>query len=137
MSIKLKQKDIAAYRADQIRFQQGICPLCLTELLPEEACLDHDHDTGYVRFALHRSCNSAEGRIVSWAKRSRASDPYFFLKNLYDLHRKDYSNNPIHPAHLTPTEKKIKQLKKHKKKLKTQKGKDRVQGVIDKLEALE
>jgi hypothetical protein len=133
---RLKQKDIKQYRLQMIKSQGGMCPLCQSELLPEEACLDHDHDTGHVRFALHRSCNSAEGRIVSWAKRSRATDPYFFLKNLYDLHRKDYSSNPLHPAHLTPTEKEIKKLKKHKKKLKTQRGKDRIQLKINELEKL-
>ena len=120
-----------------ISLQGNTCPLCCTELLPEEACLDHDHVTGYVRFALHRSCNSAEGHIVSWAKRSRSKDPYFFLKNLYDLHRKDYSSNPIHPTHLTPTQKEIKQLKKRQKKLKTQRGKDNIQIKIDELEKLE
>ena len=84
-----------------------------------------------------RSCNSAEGRIVSWAKRSRATDPYFFLKNLYDLHRKDYSSNPVHPNHLTPTEKEIKILKKKQKKLKTQRARDRYQVRIDALIAME
>jgi len=117
-----------------LKKQQNQCPLCRTELLPEEACLDHDHVTGHVRFVLHRSCNSAEGRIVSWAKRSRSKDPYFFLKNLYDLHRKDYSSMPLHPLHLTETEKEIKKLKKHKKKLKTERGKARIQDKIDLLE---
>jgi len=83
---------------------------------------------------LHRSCNSAEGRIVSWANRSRSKDKYGFLKNLYDLHRKDYSSMPLHPNHLTEDEKEIKRLKKHKKKLKTERGKANVQAKIDLLE---
>jgi len=102
--------------------------------LPEEACLDHDHDTGHIRFVLHRSCNASEGRIVSWANRSRSKDKYQFLKNLYDLHRKDYSSMPLHPNHLTEDEKEIKKLKKHKKKLKTERGKARIQVKIDLLE---
>jgi len=130
---KLRQKDIKEHRLKMIKAQSNICPLCQSELLPEEACLDHDHETGHVRFALHRSCNSAEGRIVSWAKRSRATDPYFFLKNLYDLHRKDYLSNPIHPSHLTPMQKEIKSLKKKQKKLKTEKAKERYQDKIDTL----
>ena len=116
-----------------LKAQGGICPLCLTGILPKEAALDHDHNTGHVRCVLHKSCNSAEGRIVSWAKRSRAKDPYFFLKNLYDLHRKDYSSNPIHPTHLTDNEKEIKKLRKRQRKLKTQKGRDRLQVRIDAL----
>jgi len=124
--IRLKQKDIKEYREYLLGLQQGTCPLCQSELLKEDACLDHDHVTGHVRFALHKSCNSAEGRIVSWAKRSRAKDPFFFLKNLYDLHRRDYSGMPIHPTFLTPQEKQIKKLRKRIKTLKTQRGKDNV-----------
>jgi len=41
---------------------------------------------------------------------------------------------PIHPTYLTPVEKEIKRLKKHKKKLKTEKGKANVQAKIDLLE---
>lgn len=131
--MKLKQKQIKQYREHLIKLQQNQCPLCQSELLPEDAVLDHDHETGHIRFALHRSCNSAEGRIVSWAKRSRAQDPYFFLKNMYDLHRKDYSSNPIHPSHKTPVEKEILKLKRHMKKLKTQRGRDRVMKKIKEL----
>jgi len=134
---RLKQKDIPEYRLSLLKKQGYVCPLCLSELLPEESCLDHDHQTGHCRFVLHRSCNSAEGRIVSWAKRSRAKDPYFFLKNLYDLHRKDYSNNPIHPSHLTPKEKLIKKLKKHYKTLKTERGRDNVMKKIHQLQEIQ
>lgn len=134
---RLKQKELAQYRAELLKKQHSVCPLCGHKIEPEEACLDHDHGTGYIRFVLHRSCNSAEGRIVSWAKRSRADDPYEFLRNLYDLHRKDYSSNPIHPKHLTETEKELKKLKKHQKKLKTQRGRDRIQLKIDALKAME
>jgi len=41
---------------------------------------------------------------------------------------------PLHPNHLTETEKEIKNLKKHKKKLKTERGKAKVQFKIDLLE---
>ena len=135
--MKLRPKDLAAYRLEMLKKQGFQCPLCLNQIAPEEACLDHDHDTGHIRFVLHRSCNSAEGRILSWAKRSRADDKYEFLKNLYDMHRKDYRSNPIHPTYLTPNEKEIKKLKKHQKKLKTQRGRDKVQVKIDALMAME
>jgi len=41
---------------------------------------------------------------------------------------------PLHPNHLTEDEKEIKKLKKHKKKLKTERGKANVQAKIDLLE---
>jgi len=37
---------------------------------------------------------------------------------------------PLHPNHLTEDEKEIKKLKKHKKKLKTEKGRAKVQAKI-------
>lgn len=135
--MKLRPKDLATYRLELLEKQSYICPLCRDTIHPEEACLDHDHDTGFIRFVLHRSCNAAEGRILSWAKRSRAKDPYEFLHNLYNMHRKSYNNNPIHPKHLTPIEKEIKRLRKHKKTLKTQRGRDNVQSKIDALTDME
>jgi len=134
---RLKQKDINDFRLGQLLVQGGVCPLCKTKIKPEEAVLDHCHETGYVRAVLHRSCNQAEGRILSWARRSRDTDPYHFIRNVCDLHSKDHTNNPIHPKHLTETEKELKKLKKHQKKLKTQRGRDRVQVKIDALMAME
>jgi len=134
---RLKQKDLKDFRLGQLLVQGGTCPLCKTKIKPEEAVLDHDHDTGHVRGVLHRSCNSSEGRILSWAKRSRDSNPYHFLKNLVEFHEKDHSDNPIHPKHMTEAEKELKKLKKHQKKLKTQRGRDKVQLKIDSLLAME
>lgn len=97
---KLKASEIRKYREKQIKRQGGRCPLCHEELVPQDATLDHDHTTGHIRMALHRSCNAAEGRILHWAgSRSRGDDPILFVTNLVRYWRKDYSGNPLHHTH--------------------------------------
>ena len=111
--MRLKPKDLKQHRLDVLEKQKGICPLCKTTILPEEAALDHDHDEGYVRQVLHRACNQAEGRIKSWTNRSRfQGDHKVFLKNLLEYIDTDYSDNFEHPGHLTKKCKKFKALNK-------------------------
>lgn len=98
--MKLRASQVKEYRERQIRRQKGVCPLCKEELLPEDATLDHCHTTGHVRQALHRSCNSAEGRILMWAgQRSRGDDPVEFIRNLLRYWQKDFTGKPIHHTH--------------------------------------
>lgn len=133
---RLKHKEIQEYREKLLKEQKFICPLCKHKIKPEEACLDHDHQTGYIRGVLHRNCNDSEGKVLRAAKRSNAKDPIIFLSNLGDYHRRDYSHRPFHPKHLTQEEKEIKALKKRQKSLKTQRGRDRLQTRIDALKAM-
>ena len=101
--MKLKTSEIKGYREQQLKKQRGICPLCKTAIKPEEATLDHCHKEGHVRQVLHRSCNGAEGRILSWAgKRSRGDDPVEFLRAVIRYWQKDFSKNPLHPTHGVP-----------------------------------
>ena len=101
--MKLKTSEIKAYRENQLRNQGSICPLCLTKIEKNEATLDHCHVTGNVRHVLHRSCNGAEGRILSWAgRRSKGSCPKTFLKNLIRYWEMDFQENPLHPKHGLP-----------------------------------
>lgn len=110
---KLKATEIKRYRERQIKRQKGICPLCRTELLPEDATLDHCHETGHVRMALHRSCNQAEGRILSWAgKRSRGDNPEEFVKNLLQYWKRDFHTKPIHHTHGQKKKKRKPRMKK-------------------------
>ena len=134
--MKLKQKDLKDFRYDLWCDQSHICPLCLKKIKDHEAVLDHCHTEGHVRRVLHRQCNSVEGKIMYWAKRS-GSDPIEFLKKVIEYQDLDYSNMPIHPKHLTEVEKEIKKLKRRQKQLKTQRGRERLQVKIDALEAME
>lgn len=128
--MRLKSKEIKKYRAELLREQKSICPLCETPILPGEDTLDHDHGTGHIRRVLHRSCNHAEGRILSWIKRSRGTDPVSFLQNMAEYWLDDYTRNPIHPTHKSLEEKHIQKLKRKLKTLKTERGKQRVREQI-------
>lgn len=100
MTRKLKSNQIKAEREAAVIRQKYICPLCKEKLTIEEAVLDHCHQSGRIRHALHRSCNAAEGRILHWAGvRSRGDDPLAFIKALIKYWEKDYSRNPIHHTH--------------------------------------
>ena len=131
--MRIKQKEIKPLREKLLKEQDYVCPLCKQKIKSEEAALDHCHETGHIRGVLHRACNSSEGRILSWAKRSRDTDPYHFIRNLVDFHACDFSGNDIHPTHLSEDEKELKRLRKHQKKLKSEKGKANVQIQIDAL----
>ena len=56
--------------------QGGLCPLCGKPLdlsvrgnTGDSVVVDHDHISGRIRGALHRSCNGGEGRVASAAGR--------------------------------------------------------------------
>ena len=98
--MKIKAKEVKAIREQMVRKQRFKCPLCRENLTYEDAVLDHCHDSGHIRTALHRSCNSAEGRVKEWAgKRSRGDDPDLWLRNLLRYWKQDYTTNPIHHTH--------------------------------------
>ena len=130
---RLKQKELADYRYDLWCEQSHICPLCHKQIEKEDAVLDHCHATGHIRRVLHRACNAQEARVINQAYRSKADDPFLFIANIIEYYKKDYSDMPIHPTHLTGNEKELKRLRKHQRKLKTQKGRDKYQVRIDAL----
>ena len=131
--MRLKPKEVKPFRLSLLRKQNYLCPLCETNILPHEATLDHDHGSGRVRRVLHRSCNQAEGRILSWIKRSRGSDAKIFINNLAQYWDVDYRDMPFHPNHRNDVEKEIDKLYKRMRKLKTKRAK---QGYMDKINAL-
>lgn len=63
---KLTRSMVRPYALKLLKEQGGLCPLCgkpIDPTVPKELVLDHDHKTGQVRGVLHRSCNSAEGKV--------------------------------------------------------------------------
>lgn len=51
-----------------LRAQNGLCPICnrpIDTSIKGELVLDHCHETGVCRGALHRSCNSGIGKAES------------------------------------------------------------------------
>lgn len=113
---KLKHKELADFRTNLWVEQRGICPLCNNAIFLNEAVLDHDHKTGHVRAVLHRGCNQAEGRVKTYAGRVTGGDAVQFLQSVLQYWDSDFTENPIHPTHVTDDEKRIKELKKKLKK---------------------
>lgn len=97
--MKLKYREVKEVRDRKLTEQGSICPLCNTEILEGEEALDHCHETGHVRMVLHRACNTAEGKILHWIRRSRGTDKVDFLHSLINYWQQDYTGNPEHPSH--------------------------------------
>lgn len=131
--MRLKPKEVKEFRLKLLRKQNYLCPLCNTSIKPHEATLDHDHGTGRVRRVLHRSCNQAEGRILSWIKRSRGKDHRAFIRNLSMYWDVNYNDMPFHPNHRNDIEKEIDKLYKRMRKLKTKRGKQKYMDKINEL----
>ena len=97
---QMKPSELKETREKLLEEQNYICPLCNTEILLEDAALDHCHSSGLVRGVLHKMCNSAEGTIRSKFRRSGVSRYTTLEEYLYNLSMylsKDH--HPIlHPA---------------------------------------
>lgn len=108
---RLKTTEVAQVRLALVKAQKGRCPLCPRPLKPQDAVLDHDHDKGHIRAAVHRGCNGAEGKIKGALKRyvGRDVDPTEYLRRLADyLTRHETPQVPLyHPTHRTPEEKRL------------------------------
>lgn len=109
------------YKAQLIIEQKGLCRLC-GHPLPSDTSkihLDHDHETGHVRGALHSSCNRTEGKLKSVYRRM-GGDPSIYFEWLASLSvylQKDSTHNPIHPQHVLDQTKKFKALTKPEQEL--------------------
>lgn len=75
---KLSRAMMPAWKVRQLKVEQaGNCAICgkpVDLALPKEGVVDHNHDTGEIRGVLHRSCNSAEGKVAnavgSWGSKN-------------------------------------------------------------------
>ena len=136
MKTKLRTQEVQGYRLQQLKQQKGLCPLCGTPITPDQAVLDHDHETGHVRRVLHRQCNSIEGRVLNWLKRSgKDITPKEFLERILVYWSDDYTQNKLHPTHLTQQEKEIKRLNKKLRTVKRHSTKQKYRQLIKELQS--
>jgi len=131
---KLKSNEKAAYRLALLEDQDGKCALCEDTIREGQATLDHLHSTGHCRMVLCRACNSAEGKVLHWVKRSGTKCTHTWIKNLVWYWSKDWTDNPLYPTHLNYIEKEIKKLRKIKKKVKKQSTKAKYEAKIQRLQ---
>lgn len=66
---KLKANQTAGVLKQLVAKQGMVCAICKQPFTKRDyAVLDHCHTSGFIRGALHNSCNGAEGRIKSKAQ---------------------------------------------------------------------
>ena len=107
----LLTKNLPEHRAHVLDKQGHVCTLCGLRIDKGQEALDHDHITGYCRAVLHRNCNSLEGRILHYARRS-GIHPKKFLEALVKYWSIDYSGNLVHPTHKTQDQKELNKKKR-------------------------
>ena len=88
-----------------LKEQDYICPVCKLKIDPTvkgEAVCDHDHSTGQVRGVLHRSCNSALGKMDNAVGRWGAKSMEYTALIAWFTNALAYYNMPGHP-YIYPT----------------------------------
>lgn len=121
MPRKLSRSMMRTWALNQLKQQGGLCPLCglpIDATVKGEVVVDHDHDTGLIRGVLHRSCNSAEGKVANAAGRWGAKSMKYaniipWLDRLL-TYLKQPPHDLVYPTHKTEDELKAKQLEKRR-----------------------
>jgi hypothetical protein len=113
--MRIKNSQIPALRLKLTEEQNGKCWLCEIDLSTVTACLDHNHETGFIRGVLCGNCNGIEGKIHNLARRAkRDKTPAIFMNKIlayWDWFGKN-QRQEIHPTHKTEDEKRLRRNKK-------------------------
>lgn len=108
---KLKVSETAGVLKKIVAKQGNVCAICGKPFTKSDgAVLDHCHKTGFVRGALHRSCNGGEGKVrtkARWSHKGVDADEFLIgLGQYLALHQKpQYSL--IYHSHQTEDEKRL------------------------------
>lgn len=93
--------------------QDGKCAICgidLPSAADKDACLDHDHKTGFVRGVLCRNCNGIEGKIYNLANRAKRKETVSAWLESLLLYYNTHTLKPTmveHPSHKNEDEKRL------------------------------
>lgn len=101
---RLRTSEIRAYRQQAVIDQNYRCALCAHALTQEDAVLDHAHDTGQIRQAIHRFCNTFLGKIENGAKRNRIHPDQLSAILCNYTEYVNTQQQILHPTHRTPDE---------------------------------
>ena len=108
---KLKTSEVASIRKQMIAKQGNVCAVCQKGFTKADgAVLDHCHKTGFIRGALHNSCNGGEGKVrvkAQWSHKGVSPDDFLIgLGKYLEVHKKP--RYPlIYPTHKTADEKRL------------------------------
>ena len=121
---KFKKTELPSIKKKLIAMQNGKCPICggdLTRVASANVVVDHDHETGIVRAAMHRGCNGLEGKVLrllnTWGKSKTMRQKIATLTNLlaFWIKHKTPQTEWIYYSHKTSTEKRVALNKKRRK----------------------
>lgn len=122
---RLARSEVAGVLADIVKKQGRVCAICKQPFTRWDVpVLDHCHDTGFIRGAVHNSCNGTEGRIKKVAQRGHkgvSSVDYVIGLGKYLEMRRDNPIPILHPEHKTPDEKRLERNAKARAKRKANK----------------
>ena len=109
---KLKSSETAGVLKQLVTKQGNVCAVCNKPFTKRDyAVLDHCHKSGFIRGALHNSCNGAEGRVKSKAQMGHSgvspTDYVIGLAAYLTFHKKIHYPLIMH-NHLNEDEKRLK-----------------------------
>lgn len=92
--------ELISIRQELLEKQNHICPIC-GELISTDAYIDHDHETGFIRGAVHPNCNQGLGFIENCMKLEGHDQ---FLQRISDYIRlnKELPSGIIYPSRGQP-----------------------------------
>ncbi|MEH6358729.1 MAG: endonuclease domain-containing protein [Pseudomonadales bacterium] len=90
---KLKVSETAGVLKQMVARQGHVCAVCDKGFTKTDGpVLDHCHKTGFIRGALHRSCNGGEGKVrvkAQWSHKGVTPDEFLIgLGKYLDVHKK-------------------------------------------------
>ena len=114
---RISHSQVRHIKEEMLAEQGGVCAICTTPIAGDNACLDHDHKSGYLRAVLCRNCNRGEGKVKTVATScKRQFDQIWWLKRLLAYLEEHSDTVPshglIHPTHRTLDEKRLRANKK-------------------------
>ncbi len=97
----MRRKIITPYELISVRQillekQNNVCPVCGEDILTD-AIIDHDHETGFIRGAIHPWCNNVLGFIERGINRE-GHDRFFMRISDYITHNKNHPSGIVYPS---------------------------------------
>jgi hypothetical protein len=108
---KLKVSETAGVLKQLVVKQGHVCAICKQPFTkPDYAVLDHCHKTGFIRGALHNSCNGGEGKVrvkAQWSHKGVSPDEFLIGLGTYLEIHKTPKYPLIYHSHKTTDEKRL------------------------------
>lgn len=136
---KIARSQLQNVKFSLLQRQGGKCAICGKHIdvsvggHKSDSVVDHCHETGEIRGVLHRSCNSAEGKVVNAAGRWGAKSTLYvdvipYLERLVKYLKSSQENGTgmMYPDHKTDEEKRLAANLKRRKAYAAKRAKEMV-----------